>query len=35
MSFLLTVVCEVYTLFYALWGARPTNAFPDLEGAQE
>jgi len=35
MSFLLTVACEVYMLFYALWGARPTNAFPDLEGAQE
>lgn len=29
MSFLLTVVCELYILFYALWGARPTNAFPE------
>jgi FHS family L-fucose permease-like MFS transporter len=29
MSFLLTAACELYTLFYALWGARPTNAFPD------
>jgi FHS family L-fucose permease-like MFS transporter len=29
MSFLLTAACELYVLFYALWGARPTNAFPD------
>jgi MFS transporter, FHS family, L-fucose permease len=28
-SFLLTAACEVYVLFYALWGARTTNAFPD------
>jgi len=28
-SFLLTVVCELYILFYALWGARPTHALPD------
>jgi FHS family L-fucose permease-like MFS transporter len=28
-SFLLTAVCELYVLFYAAWGARPTNAFPD------
>ncbi|USI74559.1 sugar MFS transporter [Sphingomonas morindae] len=28
-SFLLTAACEVYTLFYALWGARPTHALPD------
>lgn len=28
-SFLLTAACELYVLFYALWGARPTNAFPD------
>jgi FHS family L-fucose permease-like MFS transporter len=32
-SFLLTAACEIYTLFYALWGARPTNAFPDLDAA--
>ncbi len=25
-SFLLTAVCELYILFYALWGAKPTNA---------
>ncbi|WBS00400.1 sugar MFS transporter [Pseudoduganella sp. SL102] len=31
MSFLLTVVCELYILFYALWGAKPTNAFPDTQ----
>jgi FHS family L-fucose permease-like MFS transporter len=29
MSFLLTAACELYVLFYALWGAKPTNAFPD------
>ncbi len=29
LSFLLTAACELYILFYALWGARPTNAFPD------
>jgi MFS transporter, FHS family, L-fucose permease len=26
VSFLLTAVCEVYTLFYALWGSKPTSA---------
>ena len=29
LSFLLTAACELYILFYALWGAKPTNAFPD------
>ncbi|QAY75436.1 sugar MFS transporter [Sphingosinicella sp. BN140058] len=29
MSFLLTAVCELYVLFYALWGAKPTNAVED------
>jgi FHS family L-fucose permease-like MFS transporter len=33
-SFLLTAACELYTLFYALWGARPTNAFPETGAAQ-
>jgi FHS family L-fucose permease-like MFS transporter len=28
-SFLLTAACEVYVLFYALWGSKPTNALPD------
>jgi FHS family L-fucose permease-like MFS transporter len=27
-SFLLTAACELYVLFYALWGAKPTNAAP-------
>ncbi|WP_232491864.1 sugar MFS transporter [Novosphingobium kaempferiae] len=27
-SFLLTAVCELYILFYALWGSKPTNAVP-------
>ena len=26
LSFLLTAACELYILFYALWGAKPTNA---------
>ena len=29
ISFLLTAACELYVLFYALWGARPTHALPD------
>jgi FHS family L-fucose permease-like MFS transporter len=29
MSFLLTALCEMYVLFYALWGSKATNAFPD------
>jgi MFS transporter, FHS family, L-fucose permease len=33
-SFLLTAVCEVYILFYALWGAKPTNAVPDVVPAE-
>jgi FHS family L-fucose permease-like MFS transporter len=28
-SFLLTAACEVYILFYALWGSRPTNSVGD------
>ncbi|WP_454887135.1 sugar MFS transporter [Sphingomonas oryzagri] len=27
-SFLLTAACELYVLFYALWGSRPTHAEP-------
>nr|WP_129586144.1 sugar MFS transporter [Sphingomonas montana] len=30
-SFLLTVLCEGYILFYALWGSRTTNALPDVQ----
>ena len=30
-SFLLTVLCELYVLFYALWGSRTTNALPDQQ----
>lgn len=33
LSFLLTALCEVYVLFYALWGAKPTNALPDQHAA--
>lgn len=29
LSFLLTVACELYILFYALWGARTGNALPN------
>ncbi|GAA4760871.1 L-fucose:H+ symporter permease [Stakelama sediminis] len=28
-SFLLPAACELYVLFYALWGCRPTAALPD------
>jgi FHS family L-fucose permease-like MFS transporter len=28
-SFLLTAACELYVLFYALWGAKPTHALVD------
>jgi FHS family L-fucose permease-like MFS transporter len=28
-SFLLTAACELYVLFYALWGSRPTDVLPD------
>jgi FHS family L-fucose permease-like MFS transporter len=28
-AFLLTALCELYVLFYALWGSRPTEALPD------
>ena len=27
-SFLLTAACELYVLFYALWGAKPTHSLP-------
>jgi FHS family L-fucose permease-like MFS transporter len=27
-SFWLTAACELYILFYALWGSKPTNALP-------
>lgn len=28
-SFLLTAICELYVLFYALWGSKPTHALPE------
>ncbi|QQV76675.1 sugar MFS transporter [Sphingomonas aliaeris] len=31
-SFLLTAACELYVLFYAVWGSRPTAAVPDPVG---
>lgn len=30
-SFWLTVACEVYIIFYALWGSKPTHALPPEE----
>ncbi len=30
-SFLLTAACELYILFYALWGSKPTHALPDQQ----
>jgi FHS family L-fucose permease-like MFS transporter len=32
-SFLLTAACELYTLFYALWGSKPTHALPEQHPA--
>jgi FHS family L-fucose permease-like MFS transporter len=29
LSFLLPAACELYVLFYALWGAKPTHAYAD------
>lgn len=31
LSFLITAVCELYILFYAVWGSRPTHALPDQQ----
>jgi FHS family L-fucose permease-like MFS transporter len=33
-SFLLTAACELYILFYALWGARVTAPLPDRDAMQ-
>ncbi len=30
LSFLLTAVCELYILFYALWGAKVTDPLPEV-----
>jgi FHS family L-fucose permease-like MFS transporter len=30
-SFLLTAACELYILFYALWGSKVTHALPDQQ----
>jgi FHS family L-fucose permease-like MFS transporter len=30
-SFLLTAACELFVLYYALWGARPTEALAPEE----
>jgi FHS family L-fucose permease-like MFS transporter len=30
-SFLLTAACELYILFYALWGSKATHALPDQQ----
>ena len=30
-SFLLTAACELYVLFYALWGSKPTHVLPDRQ----
>ncbi len=35
LSFLLTAVCELYILFYALWGSKPTAALPEPEVVAE
>ena len=28
-SFLVTAACELYVIYYAFWGSRPTHALPD------
>ncbi len=33
MSFLLTAACELYVLFYALWGSKPTHEIKNSETA--
>ena len=33
-SFWLTVACEVYVLWYALWGSKPTNAMASVQPAE-
>ncbi len=33
-SFLLTAACELYVLFYALWGAKPTESVVRSEAAE-
>jgi len=35
MSFLLTAACELYVLFYAVWGSKPTHALPDPEVVEQ
>jgi FHS family L-fucose permease-like MFS transporter len=35
LSFLLTAVCELYVLFYAVWGSKPTHALPDPEVVEQ
>ena len=30
-AFIVTAVCELYVLFYALWGSRVTQPLPDLQ----
>lgn len=32
-SFIICALCELYVLFYALWGAKPTHALPDQRAA--
>lgn len=34
-SFWLTVACEVYVLFYALWGSKPTHAIEPVRLAED
>ena len=34
-SFLLTAACELYVLFYALWGSKPTHALTDQRLKEE
>ncbi|WP_260925765.1 sugar MFS transporter [Novosphingobium sp. 9] len=33
-SFLLTAACELYVLFYALWGSKTTHALPEQQAVE-
>jgi FHS family L-fucose permease-like MFS transporter len=35
LSFVVTAACELYILFYALWGSKPTHAEPDVVATAE
>ena len=34
-AFLITALCELYVLFYALWGSKPTHAVAPVRLTEE